>query len=426
MGTGREELKIKATLEGGKQTADGLKDIAGAQAAVNTGNQEAAQPVKEATAAQEDLNASESDYIQLLTQISPVLGRFVDAAIKGSKVAGDLATQNINLTGAFKKAKAAITANAGALKLLTAGGAAVVGLVLISKAFTAIKKEAEEATKAINGTIEAQTRLRNEAIDRKQSIEDIADARREGGFNAGEARQASDKARLIGEANPSLQDGAVNQALALGGVERSVEELSKIAFLLQSGKINLDGGQRSETRDRVIERALERNAEVIDKAFAREDVQAKETRDEAKTQAKSASGGNLAELIKIIEPFIKGTDLNPEDIAKIIQVLPAVDENRGKPLKGVPITSFFANTERSRVEGELGAAGLDTSGVGAPSQVAINVARKVLNELRDKPAPITIVNNNQGATLNGSDAASRQQREAASGIGENASVLAEN
>lgn len=63
-----------------------------------------------------------------------MLGGFVDGLVKGGRVAGDFAQQQLNPRGATRKATSAIRNNAAALKLIGAGGAVVAPMPIATDA----------------------------------------------------------------------------------------------------------------------------------------------------------------------------------------------------------------------------------------------------------------------------------------------------
>jgi len=110
----QEELKKKsAELEGAKLTGTVAEvgKLRGEQQALGAA-------IAELHPEQDKLNASERTYIGLLSQISPALGSFVEGGVRSIKVAGDLASKNLELTGVLKGAKDMILQNANGLALL--------------------------------------------------------------------------------------------------------------------------------------------------------------------------------------------------------------------------------------------------------------------------------------------------------------------
>ena len=175
MPPGQQELTTKFKTEGAEQTAKAHDQLAGAQKKVVDGTKEGAGATRDAAGAQDKLNASEGDFIGLLSAVHPALGQFVDAGLKASKVAGDLATKNINLKEVMGKVTAAIKGNAKALALIGAGGAVVLALLAIAKAWSVIKEKAERATEAARRNREEVNKNKKEEEDLKTAIEKVAD-----------------------------------------------------------------------------------------------------------------------------------------------------------------------------------------------------------------------------------------------------------
>jgi hypothetical protein len=85
-------------------------------------------------------------------------------------VAGDLASENLNLTSIFKGTTDAITKNAGGLALLGAGGLAVAGIGFLVNQIKKIGEEAEKAREGMEKLKKAQTDLERGEI---ASVRDI-------------------------------------------------------------------------------------------------------------------------------------------------------------------------------------------------------------------------------------------------------------
>ena len=163
MARGQSKLTAEVEVKGAKEGARALGEVDGAQKRVVETGEKGVKTAATATVAQEKLNASTEDYTSLLGRISPVLGGFVDGMVKGAKVAGDFATQQISLRGVLGHATTAIRNNARALKLIGAGGAVVAAISLIVRSVQAMK----EAFDAVTEKIREQSAALGEAA-RKQ------------------------------------------------------------------------------------------------------------------------------------------------------------------------------------------------------------------------------------------------------------------
>ena len=71
MGTGEQELKLKATVAGADEAARKIGEVGKATEQVGKQADGAKQPVKDQAAAQKEVNAAGSDYIGILSQIHP-------------------------------------------------------------------------------------------------------------------------------------------------------------------------------------------------------------------------------------------------------------------------------------------------------------------------------------------------------------------
>lgn len=187
---GEEKLTLKTEVTGADATAASLEKVKKAQDAVTGGSTKATaataavaqgtDAVDKATASQEKLNASESDFVGVLSRLSPALGGFADAMLKGGKIAGDLAGKQIKFGEVLNAVTTAINKNAGALKLLGAAGAVVLGITLITNALAKMREESERLTKSLDDQRDSLNELRGEQRERGQGIEDIAAQRRGG------------------------------------------------------------------------------------------------------------------------------------------------------------------------------------------------------------------------------------------------------
>ncbi len=429
-----EELTLGVGLEGKDKVKGGLNEIADAQNKVTGQTGAASSATKEAADAQDNLNASEGDYIALLAGISPALGRIADLFIKGSKVASEFALSQTDLAGAAKKASAAIKGNAAALKLLGAGGLVLAAIFAITSALKKMREEAEAVAKETREIVDAQTELKNQAADNQQSIESIRDASGQAPFDADQARAAG---KTFGRVRDKFDDGfltddAIKRVIAsvggasdtAGGGSRSIEEIARIAFLQQSGKLDLSkaGGATGDAR---IENALNRHSDTIEAAFGREGVQQNEAIKRAVAESRSV-GGSTTDLEELIKKFTGGTGTDPRTVALIVQAMEDVFDKQGRQA-GFGISStesregFFRRINESlltealkelREDGDL------AIGEGDLNAETIRIARQSLQQLtamkerldREPQGATTIINDNRGANMMGESAASQRSR----------------
>lgn len=319
-----EKLTLKSEAKGFDETAKKVDTVADAQDRLKGAVKKTAEPTRDAAAAQDKLNASESDFIGLLTQVAPGMGRFADAMIKGLKIAGDLSTQELKLGEIIAKTTGFIKANAGAFKLLLAGGAVAAGFAAIAAAMGKVREESERVEKQLRKQKEAQDALRESQLDQQGAIERLASTRREGGFTADESRRSQTTAARVKKQFEFLDDSSINQAAAFGGADRSADEVARIAALVQSGRLNLDGQRGQASQDRLIERELRRFSDFLQNEFKREIDQGQtigatgERADRARVQAVAQPGSSATELRKIAEQFATDTE-EAENLARIIQ-----------------------------------------------------------------------------------------------------------
>ncbi len=440
MGTGDAELRLKAKLEGGKQTADGLNEINEAQNKLTENVSQSVTETKNITDETKKFSSSQSELLALLTSISPALGGFVDAAIRGTKIAGDLAGKNIDVTKAFGGMNAAIKKNAGSFKLLFAGGALLAGLAAIALSVRRITEEYERATKAVRDNAKALNDLKGIESDRQQTIENVADSRtRVGGIDAQGSRDALSLANNIksnfGGLDQSIIDNTVG---SLSGTGLTKDQIEKAAILQQQGRLSINKEASADGLVRIVERSIERNNEALQAFIRRETEQGQGVgvsgeRSVEAAKESAAQGGSTLNLQAVLKQFALAGQ-NIERLSKIAQTF-STTENIDKfnntlrsifsvPGRGDNISDIFkVLTFRSPT--------VEAAGTESERTTVRNALHEIEKSSRDngagKPASPTINNfNNQGSTFNGSDAASRAMREAESGIGEGAAALAEN
>jgi len=412
-GERHQDLTSTVKVVGAGQAAEELAKVAGAQETVAKETATTGQAAAAASDAQKKLSASESDVIGVLTRINPMLGGMADALLKGGKIAGDLASTNINLTEVFGSLTAAVKANAAALKLIGASGAVLLGIYAIVHAFGSMREEAERATKAIQDQIDALNELRKAEQTRAQTLEDIADTRREGGYaTAEEAKAAAQRAGRVGERSPHLDEQAILRAVALAGAQRDTGDLEKIAWLIQTDRVKLEPGMGADSRERRIESALNRHGEVIEKSIQREAEQRKEIKTEARREAVATEGSTL-NLEKVVRDAMgpAATEENTKAMMELVRQFPnmaALEE--GLQGRTRALWDVFRGRSEMVPAGEQGRA---VPGTVVVSDLQVAELTKVLKALeqrqREERGGTTIINHNQHSRNTYPDARARQR-----------------
>ena len=328
MGSGEQELKLKATVDGAKEAARDIGEVGKATEQVGKDSEKAKGPVGEQTEEQKRLNAAGSDYIGILAQIHPSLGAFAGAMLNAVKVSGDLANKQIDLKEMLNAATAAAKGNANALKLIGAGGAVVAGIMAIMHALAMMREEADRVKASIRAMRDELNALEGKKIEVQADLERRSAARAEGPYDAVESAKALQAYEALGGRAPYLTDEARKQAVLAGGVNASLERLERIAVLLESGKAwhGADDliGRDAASRASALDMQLEHFAEQIATAITREQRQAYDSMvTRALEEAQSgvaATSANIAEWIKTLPGGVaEGT--KPEQLAEVVQGL---------------------------------------------------------------------------------------------------------
>jgi hypothetical protein len=323
-----QKLTTEVEVKGADKGAKDIGKVTAATEELSGKTGASAGATNEATESQQKHNASISDLSETLNRVAPGVGTYVDTLFKGSKIIGDLITQNVSFAGGLAKIGQLLKANAA---LITAMGAGVAIYLAISRAVRTMREELEAATAAIKAQSDAMTELRQQEQDRKKTLEEIADLRKEGGFGtAAEAEAAGQRAERVRGRAPFLDQQAIMRAVALAGRERGVEDLQRIAFLMQTQRVQVEPGMRPELREAKIARALERFSDVIDKTFAREEQQRGEGFIKAMNQMRTQIGGSLDALVARIEELTAGEGLDPVRLAKAMQFVPQVESEHAR------------------------------------------------------------------------------------------------
>jgi hypothetical protein len=421
---GDTKLRASVKIDGAGQATKDLKGVAAAQREVTGEVKGAGQEAAQAADAQQKLTASESDFIGVLSRINPALGGLADALLKGGKIAGDLASQNISLSGAFQKATGAIKANAGALKLIGAGGAVVVAIGLIAGAMAKMREEALAVTAAIKDQVDALNDLQKQRSTQSENLERMSAKRHEGPLTADESRAAQQTVAGLGDV---AGVNARQQAVLLGGTGLSKEILQRLSVLIENfpEDVDFERSIRYPPEERIggIERRLARRAEPLDVIMTREKEQRGEAVGTAQGQARAGSGAtaSIAEFIKNL-PGRGMEGVDPDELARIVQGLQGLGPEQLDRAEGAIAYPGGGKDVRSREYADLqrkGAA-LKKEGVEGASPQLIRLAEMVLQQLNqaadrlDEAAGKLLesgggtVINNQNAKFIGPDAASQK------------------
>jgi hypothetical protein len=300
-----QDIRLNIEARGGDQAADSVKKVDEAQKGLTDKTKAAVKPTQELDEATRKAAATEETYTSILGRVHPALGALADGMVKGTRIAGDLATKQIHLGQAFRSATGAIRANWNAIKLFLAGGAVIAAIAAIGAAVRKMKEEYEAATAAIKAHRDALNELKNEQQELQAQIEAVSDASRRGPFDAETARQVAQRAERVRAKIPSIDTGALAQVSGLLGPELSDQELLQAAVLQQQGRLALEPGMTPETMMRRYRMGMEHYGGQVEAVVVRELVQRAQRWAEARREG-LASGGST---------------VNIEDVAR--QVLPA-------------------------------------------------------------------------------------------------------
>jgi hypothetical protein len=305
------ELRARASLQGGKETAEGLRDIGKAQGEVANQGEKGAKVAEEATKTQEKLNATTETYTTLASRLHPVMGAWVDVLVKGSRVVGDFATQQIEGRKLWDAATGAIRRNWNALKLFAAAGAAGAAIWLVVRAVNALKKANEEAeeqqrknTDALNAQIEKTREL-------EKAYRDAAEARRRFQATSPEEQAAGTaRARRLAKKYDIDEGTAVGIAGELAGVDVPDEMLAAYMGIRAAGKPGvgaLSPYAGAESRRAAVEAATGKYADWWQSRQQAVGTGRERQREELVKQARASGGGTDALRAFIDQQF-------PEDI----------------------------------------------------------------------------------------------------------------
>lgn len=277
----KQKLTIEAGLEGGQQTAQGLDQIDKAQEKVTDGTKAAEKPTEALADAQDKAAASAEEYTSLLSQMHPALGGMADMMVKGSKIIGDFAAQEINVTEITKKATTAFNENAKTIGLLGGAAVAAAGFVALAKAMAYVREESVKLQARLDELEGRTTTAQQEVIAGEQRVIEAARARREGPPGAEEAagmRQMYREFRRADRIPPELLGELETNIATLYGV--ATREM--IEALTLGGRELVDPQLAADARGRRAMRAVEAAEEPA--ARVREEYRARRQREREQAQ----------------------------------------------------------------------------------------------------------------------------------------------
>lgn len=304
MGESRQDLRLRASLEGGKETAKGLQEIDRAQEGLTGKVDDSTKRIEDATEAQQKLNAAESDYISILSRIDPQFAGFVDSLLKGSKVAGDFASAQFTLGDATATVTAAIAAQAGTLKLLGAVGIAAAGIGVLAKSIQQVRGESQKLREEIESLRGEQTSAEQALIGLSERVVSAARRRPEGGLSAEQQAAASEAIRVARDKDITGDIELLTRNLAaLAGLlsGREIEALTRAGI-----EIPID--LPADVRRRAAERHLRDPATAERQRREEERVEAARARDRERAAREllnpERGSANIDRLLDRIAPGI--------------------------------------------------------------------------------------------------------------------------
>jgi len=133
----------------------------------------------------------------------------------------------------------------------------IIGAVLLC--VLAANREEGRAQEATKRSQDATNKWLVAKRVRQQHIETLSDRREEGGLTADESRLAVQLAERISQKLPSLDDWAVDEAVAfLFGTGASKEDIEEAAFLVHIDGLEFDPHVSAERRARRVLRSAQR------------------------------------------------------------------------------------------------------------------------------------------------------------------------
>jgi hypothetical protein len=312
-----QDLTTKFKSEGAEKVVADLGRVDKGQEAVQETTKAGTKATEQATEQQVQLNAAEGDYVQLLTQISPTMGRAADALLKFAKIAGEGDRASRSLTQGLAKMEAAAQANKGLIKLVGAASAAGLAIWALVAAYKKLTEERERANKALEAENKALEESRKQHRDEAAAIREIADTRRNMPFaSPDESAAAARQAMRLVEQLPGLKPEEAHRLTAgYLGVDVKWEDMLEMAAALmrEQAQVIPEEWKGAEARGVWAQQMV--GDETIRKAARAGRIEAAE-RDRARAQAirRQAPAGAGEELEAAVASLIE----DPETRKRIL------------------------------------------------------------------------------------------------------------
>ncbi len=335
------KLTTEVQVKGAEKAADQFSKVAAAEEHVAKGQEGTAASAEKAAEATDKLNASTDDLTGLLNAVHPALGGFAETLLRGSKVAGDLASRNISLAGAHKKAAAMAKQHAGALKLLGAGGAVVLGIAAIVAVVQALKAAHEEAEEAARKQTEALNEQMEQLKELERAYKAAANARMGAdAVGADEAARGTERSTRVArryDIDPALSATVGGE---LSGVDVDFQTQASYTMLREGGQAEpLDKSMPAGVRQTMVTGAVERNAEWIAADRKRRAEERQELVKRAFHELQTAEGGTTVAAEEYVSKVL-GPEAEAKQIVEYLKdvgldVTGARDVNHGLTTSGI-------------------------------------------------------------------------------------------
>lgn len=174
MAEDRAKFTTELNVEGAEETKAAVKGVGDETAKLTATTVKLEEGLEDQTHSQDEATASGEDYIAVLSRISPLLGGVVDAMRKGSKIAGDLASQNLKLGEASEGAAKFAAKHAKTITLLGAGGAAIAAVLFMISQIKAMGEEWEKVNAQIDSYNSKANTAKGVQIELREAIRDAA------------------------------------------------------------------------------------------------------------------------------------------------------------------------------------------------------------------------------------------------------------
>ena len=244
LGKLRSAQDAAATLEGRLGAADffgdadALRDQTDALTGVTDAYAEYVATLRTGTPVQEDANVSLWNLTRILNQVHPQLGYMVTMVARLSTAMSQLGQDSLSLTGIAGKLTEVVKENAGAIKLLGAGGLAWLSVGHAINKWKELKQEIEETSRAVHAFSETQTTAQGQAIQRQDSVNKAIDA-------TGKAVDAQTR-KAAARASERLTAAGAEPGLAV----ELTAGLAAGGLLTEAGGVGV--GADVESRDRLL------------------------------------------------------------------------------------------------------------------------------------------------------------------------------